>query len=106
MKRPVIIIFIAYVWTRTLLGLTISPYKSVRDVTRNRVLLPVIFSPLYGLIGLFVIGRIAAFFLHPSGYYRTLIALILSTGLISILLWQGLLIYMLLSFYFGLKTKN
>jgi len=105
MKKPIFAIFVAYVWSKTLLGLTITPYKSVREMTRNKVLVPVVFSPVYGLIVLFVVGRIAAFILHPGGFYRTFLALSLSTALISILLWQLLLLYLLLSFYFGLKKR-
>jgi hypothetical protein len=106
MKKPVIYIFIAYVWSKTLFGLTVTPYKSIREITRNKVLVPVVLSPVIGLIALFVIGRILALILHPGGFYRSLIALSLSTALISILLWQLLLIYLLMSFYFGLKKQS
>ena len=95
--------FIAYVWTKTLLGLAITPYKSVRELTRHRVLLPVLFSPLYGLAILFVVGRIGSYLFEVGGITRSSLAFILSSAFISILMWQGLLIYLLLSFYVALR---
>ncbi|MBI2035004.1 MAG: hypothetical protein HYT11_04695 [Candidatus Levybacteria bacterium] len=103
MKRPVFFIFIAYIWTKTLLGLTISPYKSVRQVTRNPILLPVVLSPLYGLAALFMIGRIGSILLDVHGFKREILAAILSSALISILMWQLLLLYLLGSFLFALR---
>jgi hypothetical protein len=105
MKRPILYLFIGYVWSKTLLGLAISPYKSVREITRHKVLLPVVFSPLYGLMILFVLGRLGSFVFEVEGYKRTLLAIILSTSLISILLWQLLLLYLLVSFYLALGKK-
>ena len=105
MKKPVFILFVTYIWTKTLLGLTISPYKSVRQVTRNPILLPVVFSPLYGLVGLFIIGRIGSFFLDVHGFKREILATILSSAFISILMWQLLLLYLLVSFLFALRKR-
>lgn len=105
MKKRTFIIFVTYVWTKTLLGLTFYPFKSTRELTRRPVLLPVIFSPLIGLAILFVAGRIAAWFVSPAGIKRDIVAIFLSTTLISILFWQILLIYLLISFLFALKKK-
>lgn len=104
-KKPILLIFIAYVWTKVLLGLAITPYKSVREVTRNRVLLPVVFSPLYGLAMLFIAGRIGSFVFEVTGFKRTILALALSTGLLTLLLWQLLLVYLLLSFHLAFRKK-
>jgi len=98
MKKNVFFIFVAYIWTKTLLGLTFHPFSTIREVTRRPVLLPVIFSPLIGLFTLFVLGRIAALLITVYGLSRELIALTLSTALIGIVLWQLLLIYLLASF--------
>ncbi|MBI2443251.1 MAG: hypothetical protein HYV40_05090 [Candidatus Levybacteria bacterium] len=118
MKKPVFLLFVAYVWTKTLLGLSTTPYKSVREMTRHKVLVPVVFemtrhkvlvpvvfSPLVGLAILFVLGRMGSFVFEVEGFRRTFLALTLSTAFISILLWQLLLLYLLLSFYFGLKKR-
>lgn len=103
MKKSALFIFITYVWTKTLYGLIVNPYKSVRKVSRKKILLPVVFSPLYSLFGLFILGRLATFFIEVQGFKRELIALTLSVSLLSILLWQLLLIYLLLSFIFAIK---
>lgn len=105
MKKPIFAIFVAYIWTKTLLGLVITPYKSVREMTRHKVLVPVLFSPLIGLAILFILGRMGSFVFEVHGFKRTFLALSLSTGLIAILLWQLLLLYLLLSFYLGLKKS-
>ncbi|MBI4084559.1 MAG: hypothetical protein HY431_01495 [Candidatus Levybacteria bacterium] len=102
-QRPTLLLFIAYVWTKTLLGLAITPYKSVRELTRHRVLLPVVFSPLYGLAILFVVGRVGSYVFEVDGIIRSSLAFILSSALLSILMWQALLIYLLLSFYLALR---
>lgn len=98
MKKNTFFIFVAYIWTKTLLGLTFHPFSTIREVTRRPVLLPVIFSPLIGLFTLFVLGRFAALLISVYGLSRELIAFMLSTALISILFWQLLLIYLLASF--------
>ena len=98
MKKNVFFIFVAYVWTKTLLGLSLHPFSTVREVTRRPVLLPVIFSPIIGLFTLFILGRIGALLITTYGLSREVIALALSSALIGIILWQLLLVYLLLSF--------
>lgn len=105
MKKSALAIFITYVWTKTLYGLVFAPYKSVRKVSRDKILLPVVLSPLYALFALFIAGRVVSYFFHVQGFKRELIAFVLSSGLISILLWQGLLLYLLINFLFALR-KN
>lgn len=97
MKKSTFLIFIAYIWTKTLLGLTFSPFTTIRQVTRRPVLLPVILSPFIGLFAFFIFGRIGSFLINVYGLKREAIALLLSTVLISIVLWQALLIYLLIS---------
>lgn len=105
MKKPVLYIFIGYVWSKTLLGLVLHPYKSVREMTRQKVLVPVVFSPVIGLAILFVLGRMGSFVFEVEGFRRTVLAVSLSTGLIAILLWQAFLLYLLLSFYLGMRNR-
>lgn len=97
MKKSTFVIFSAYIWTKTLLGLTFHPFTTIRQVTRRPVLLPLIFSPVIGLIAFFIFGRIGAFLINIYGLRREFIALILSVSLISMLLWQILLIYLFVS---------
>lgn len=105
MKTRTFFIFVAYVWTHTLLGLTFTPYKSVREMTKRPILLPVIFSPVIGIIILLVLGKLVSLFVFVTGILRELIALMLSTVLLSIILWQLLLLYLLLSFIVAYLKK-
>jgi len=98
MKKSTFLIFSAYIWTKTLLGLTFHPFMTIRQVTRRPVLLPVIFSPIIGLAVFFIFGRIGAFLLDFYGLRRDAIAIFLSTVLMSLLFWQALLIYLLVNF--------
>ncbi len=103
MKKHTFLVFVAYIWTKTLIGLTFHPFKSIKGVVRRPILLPVIFSPVMGLAVLFVVGRIAALFLSPHGLKREIIVIFLSTTLLSILFWQLLLFYLLGSFLIALR---
>lgn len=103
MKKHTFFVFVAYVWTKTLIGLTFHPFKSIKGVVRRPILLPVIFSPVMGLTILFVVGRIAALFVSPAGLKREIIVIFLSTTLLSILFWQLLLLYLLGSFLIALR---
>ena len=106
MKKIIFFIFIIYVWIKTLSGLIIHPFISIREIIRRPVLTPVIFSPFLGLILLFLLGRIAALFIPISGIKRQIISIILSTSLISITLWQILLIYLLISLFIAFLKKT
>ena len=105
MKKSSFLIFSTYIWTKTLLGLTFHPFSTIRQVTRRPVLLPIIFSPFIGLIAFFIFGRIGSFLINVYEFKREIISLFLSTALISILLWQALLIYLLISFLMALWKK-
>ena len=105
MKKRTFLIFIAYIWTKTLLGLTFHPFTSMRTVIRRPILLPVIFSPFIGVIILLILGRIASLLIFIHGFKRELIALFLSTTLISILFWQILLLYLLGSYLIALRKR-
>ena len=99
------IIFAGDIWTKTLLGLTFHPFTSIRGVIRRPILLPVVFTPAFGLLILFIMGRIAAILITFYGIKLDLIVLFLSTTLISILLWQILLLYLLTSFLIAYFRK-
>lgn len=105
MRRNTFFIFTTYIWTKTLLGLTFHPLTTIRQVTRRPVLLPTIFSPIIGLMVLFLLGRIGALLITLYGIKREAIAFVLSIVLISTLLWQILLIYLLFSFLMALWKK-
>lgn len=105
MKKRTFLIFAAYIWTKTLLGLTFHPFTTIREVTRRPILAPLIFTPFLGLLIFFTLGRIGALLISVYGLKKDIIAIFLSTSLISILFWQALLIYLLISFLIALWKK-
>ena len=105
MKKEVFLIFITYIWAKTLFGLAVHPFATTGKIIRRPVLFPIVFSPMLGLLTLFIAGRIATFLISVYGLKREAIALILSATLISTLLWQALLIYLLISFLIALWKR-
>lgn len=99
MKKSTFFIYVGYVFTKTLLGITFYPYKSVLETTRRPILIPVIFSPFVGFICLFIVSKIGSLLIRVYGRERELIGVFLSTAFISIIFWQTLLIYLLISFF-------
>lgn len=106
MRKRTFFIYVAYIWTKTLLGLTFHPYISIRETIRRPVLLPVIVSPLIGLGILLITGKLASLLIVVYDLKRELIGIFLSTTLISIIFWQLLLVYLLLSFVTAYLKKR
>lgn len=105
MKKRVFFIYASYIWTKMLLGLTFHPYKSIKETVRRPVLIPVIFSPMIAIILLFLTAKIGSLLIVVYGMQREAVALFLSTTFISILFWQLLLVYLLVSFLVAAKRK-
>lgn len=93
-----IVLLTTYLWTTTLAGLALHPYRSAQKIIGKKILLPVAIFPLVGLIGFFIIGRILAWLIDVNGFNRELIAGILGTTLIGLLLWQALILVLLFRF--------
>jgi len=99
-SRSALIMWLGYVWGTTLAGLAIHPYQSIRRIVlTKRILLPVTLSPVIGLIGLFVVGRVGSYVFTLGVMGRELMALILGSILIGLLMWQGLLLLLVLRFW-------
>jgi len=105
MQKRVIVIYASYLWTKTLLGMTFHPYRSIKEAIRRPVLLPVIFSPIIALILLFLAAKIGSLLISIYGRERDAVAIFLSTTLISIIFWQALLLYFLISFFVAMRKK-
>jgi len=105
MKKRVLIVYASYLWTKTLLGLTFHPYRSIKETMRRPVLLPVIFSPIIAILLLFLTAKIGSLLIFVYGKQREAVALFLSTTLISIIFWQVLLLYFLISFFVAQRKK-
>ncbi|HSX08810.1 MAG TPA: hypothetical protein VLF93_01530 [Candidatus Saccharimonadales bacterium] len=105
MKKRVILVYASYLWTKMLIGLTFHPYRSIRETFRRPVLLPVIFSPLIAVALLFLTAKIGSLLIIIYGRERDAVAIFLSTTLISIIFWQALLLYFLISFFVAKRRK-
>ncbi len=105
MKKRVLVIYASYLWTRMLIGLTFHPYHSIRETLRRPVLLPVIFSPLIALALLFIAAKLGSLMISVYGIQREAVAIFLGTTLISIIFWQALLLYFLISFFVALRKR-
>ncbi len=93
-------LWMSYVWGTTLAGLAVHPYQSTRRMVLNKpILLPVVLSPVLGLIGLAVVGRVGSYIFTFVGWSREIMALILGSTLIGLLLWQGLLLALVYRFW-------
>lgn len=106
MKKRLFFVYVFYVWTKMLLGLTFYPLRFTRKVIRRPILFPVIFTPFLGLFILFILGRIAALLVSVYGFKRDVIAIFLSTVLISITFWQILLLYLLGNFVIAILRRK
>ena len=95
-----LLVWIAYVWATTVAGLTIHPYQSIKRIVLDKpILLPVAMSPLLGLIALFVVGRIGSYVFTLGIIGREIMALVLGSTLMGLLMWQGLLIFLVVRFW-------
>lgn len=93
-------VWMAYVWSVTLAGLAIHPYQSVKRMVLNKpVLLPVVLSPVGGLIMLFIVGRVGSYVFTLGNMGREIMGLVLGSTLIGLLLWQGLLLFLVVRFW-------
>lgn len=93
-------LWMSYVWSVTLAGLAIHPYQSVRRMVLDKpILLPVVMSPLLGLLGLFFVGRVGSFVFTLGPVGREIMAMVLGSTLIGLLLWQGLLVMLVVRFW-------
>lgn len=106
MKKSTFIIYSSYIWTKMLLGLTFTPYKSVKETINRPILLPVIFSPMIAVAALFLTAKIGSLLIIVYGLKREAVAIFLSTTFISILFWQALLLYLLINFMVVSGRKN
>ncbi len=95
-------VWMGYVWMKTLAGLAIHPYRSVKRMVLDegeRVLLPVVLSPLVFLVGLMVVGRFGSRLFELEGMMREVVAGVLGVSLIGLGLWQGLMVALVWRFW-------
>lgn len=95
-----LLVWMAYVWATTVAGLMIHPYQSIKRMVLDKpILLPVVMSPVIGLVGLFLVGRVGSYIFTLGENGREIISFILGSTLIGLLMWQGLLIFLVVRFW-------
>lgn len=106
MKKRTIILYSLYIWLKIFYGVTFHPYRTLWEIRRRPVLVPILASPFFTLASIFILGKIGSILVFVAGSLRVLIAIILGGAIISILLWQLLLFYFLANFLFASYTKE
>lgn len=65
--------------------------------------IPLVMLPTGILIWIFITGRIAAWVIDIPGFTRDIMGVLYSSFLVSLMLWQVLLVYLSLRFWVGLR---
>lgn len=97
------LVWVVYHLFRLCLGLIIHPYMTVREIMRGRWFIPLLFFPFGILVWMFLSGRIGAWVVDVPFSFRDGVALLFATAILSIGLWQGLLLYLGMRFWVGLR---
>jgi hypothetical protein len=97
------LVWVVYHIVRLCLGLVVHPYRTMREIMRGRWFIPLVFLPTGILVWIFVTGRIAAWAVDVPYTLRDLIGLFYAAVLLSIGLWQSLLLYLGVRFWVGLR---
>ena len=96
-------VWVVYHGVRLCVGLVIHPYRTMREIMRGLWFVPLVFVPVVLLIWIFVTGRIAAWVVDGPSALCDWIGLFYASLLLSLGLWQALLLYLAVRFWAGLK---
>jgi hypothetical protein len=98
-----LIIWIVYQIARLTLGLVVHPYRTVREIMRGRWFIPLVFLPIGILVWIIVTGRVAAWVIDIPTITRDVLGILYASFIMSLALWQGLLFYLGVRFWVGLR---
>lgn len=98
-----LITWVIYHILRLCIGLVLHPYRTAREIMRGRWFVPLILLPSGILTWIFVSGRLGAWALDVPASSRDFLGVVFAAGIVSIGLWQGLLLYLGVRFWVGLK---
>lgn len=104
MKR--ILAFLTWVLYQTLrliFGLVVHPYRTTREIMRGKWFVPLVLLPSGILFWIIVTGRVAAWMVDINGVWREVVAMGFATFIVSMVFWQGLLLYLGIRFGVGLR---
>ncbi len=97
------LVWVFYQTGRLVIGLVVHPYRTVREIMRGRWFVPLVFLPTGIIVWIFVTGRIGAWAVDVTGLMRDVVGLFYAAFILSLFLWQGLLFYLGMRFWVGLR---
>lgn len=102
------LVWVVYQIMRLCLGLVVHPYRTVREIMRGRWFVPLVLLPSGLLFWILLTGRMAAWVVDvPLILARDWLGVFYSTLIISLGMWQALLLYLAVRFRMGLREiKN
>lgn len=101
----ILMLVMMYQMGRISLGLVVHPYRTMREVARDKWDWPLALVPVGLLIGSLVMGRIGARLVEVPEVWRNKLALILMTVAAGLLVWQGVVGYLGWRFWSAGKNR-
>ncbi|OGY17490.1 MAG: hypothetical protein A2784_01915 [Candidatus Chisholmbacteria bacterium RIFCSPHIGHO2_01_FULL_48_12] len=90
---------------RVTLGLAVHPYRTMREVVRDRWEWPLMWVPGGLLIVSLIMSRVGARLVEVPEVWRNKLALILATVAMGLVLWQGMVGYLGWRFWSAGKNR-
>lgn len=90
---------------RVTLGLAVHPYRTMRAVARDKWEWPLVLIPIGLLLASLIMGRVGASLVEVPELWRNKLALVLATGTVGLLFWQGVVGYLGLRFWLARKNR-
>ena len=100
-----LMLVVMYQVGRVTLGLAVHPYRTMREVARDKWEWPLMLVPAGLLIGSLIMGRIGAGLVEVPEVWRNKLALILVTVTVGLLVWQGVVGYLGWRFWSAGKNR-
>lgn len=113
MKKRVAVLSVGYWFSAYTLGLLLHPYKTMRELVRRRVFLPLALAPMVVGVGAWGVGMVGLRFgggllwlvgLQAMPRFVSLLAFLWWWLVVFLAVWQGLLLYLLGRFWVTLRN--
>jgi hypothetical protein len=101
----ILMLVVMYEVGRITLGLAVHPYRTMREVARDKWEWPLALVPVGLLIGSLIMGRIGAGLVEVPEWGRTEVAVILAALMAGLLMWQAVVGYLGVRFWLALKNR-
>lgn len=100
-----LMLVVMYQVGRVSLGLAVHPYRTMRQVARDKWEWPLALVPAGLLLTSLIMGRVGAKLVEVPEMWRNKLALMLVTGTVGLLVWQGVVGYLGLRFWLAGKNR-